>query len=1279
LTPPEQQPAVDTALQRVATLRRWLGELDQQRRDAAQTSPQATLLRQTEAAILGKVNGVEGRLTGAAATRLERVRGQLDDVLNPTTDTPDMARIREALGHEQERLARAAEARRPERPAARPAEPPPVEAAPVAPTAPTGPPRTVAQMLREVGPEVGRAIDEARIPADALPQIAGFYRPESGEDHAAAFDRAVNQWIAGQEAKGTGRDGAVAPTESASGTTAREIPLRPGSPEAGGQSGSRGELAGTAVPGEETRQAAAPAGEAGIRPQEPAAAVTPVEGPQFSPRIEGRSLDDAAHAPEANENDRLHWLPKHQWRMANTHDQVAKAYDARAAQTQAFANSIIARRGITRSAQGYLDIAEGYRKRAAEARDRRDEYLSRMRGEGPQFSPRLTGENPDRAYTPEQRQAFENAGFVVEPRTLADHWQKFTEGDLRKKLLRETLDPYVGVKEHDPEGYMALRLANSSNGAVEQFMKVGTLKFNGHAYDVDQANGGVEHALIRPLGNEAGDFIKWVAGNRAERLKAEDRENLLSSSDIVALKSLNRGTLGFDYALPNGHLTRSREAAYADSLRKLDTFNRNAMDLAVDAGLLKRDDVNALWSNPFYVPFYRQAEGDNRFVGPRASAQFVKQNAFKKLEGGAEKLHHDLWENAIGNWSHLIDASIRNKAGLFVLENAADPRIGAAEKLTAQQALHLSDKEQKATTQWAMQNGERQYYRITDPFLFRAVSSLNAGPIGGTLMNVGRWFKRILQVGTTLNPLFAVRSLIRDTEQVAAVSPLSFNLLGNLAQGFKMNDTAGTLVNIARAVAGRELEELDVSPETRSAIAGGGLMRLGAGTTGGFRDTTLSTMLDTPERLKGFQDYIGTIWHTYREFMGQHEDVNRLALYHQLREQGLPHDAATFAARDLMDFTLSGASPAVRAITSLVPFMNAWAQGLYKVGRAAADTDRNVAGAVGAKVLSGMTKRVAIVLAATTALTLALDGLYADDEDYKKRSEYDRNSFFWFKFGGTVFRVPMGFEIAALSRIASNGIEAMFGLSEMDGRRFLNNLWSIVGTNLSMNPIPQAAAPLVDLWTNTSATGHPITPMGMEGLQAQEQYTVNNSLAARALSAVLNTGARALFGQQAQSLSPIQIDYLVNAYGGWMATQTMFMADTVARSLASEPARPARDLWAVATQGMVQTEPTAASRYVDMLYQQGEGIQKAWNTYRDMLQRGQAAEAQQFYQDNRDALQKYGLVSGVMRSEAALGRQIRLITNNPDPRVTPEQKRIAIQQLQAIRNRAAEQAFGGQR
>lgn len=894
--------------------------------------------------------------------------------------------------------------------------------------------------------------------------------------------------------------------------------------------------------------------------------------------------------------------------------------------------------------------------------------------QGTLLSPRITGENKTREYTPEQKAAFENVGRTEASRGIWE-WMSETRPGLDKKFINAALDPYISVKENDPKGYIALRNAHSTAASFNAFLTEGTLKFDGSAYNMGERNGGVENHLVRPLGPEAHDFMSWVAANRAERLKAEDRENLFRPEDIAAMKSLNAGQLAFNYTLANGKTTRSREAAYMDSLKKLDTFNKNVLDLAVDSGLLTREDVDAKWSNPFYVPFYRQAETDRHFVGPSISTGFVKQNSFKTLKGGKERLNADLWENAFGNWEHLIDASLRNRAARQVLDTASAPAAGAARKMTAQEVNHLSDKELKAQTVWVMEDGKKVHYAVEDPLMLKAISALDqTARWGGAAMDVGRWFKRVLTQGITADPLFVVRNLIRDTEQSIAVAPLSWNIPKNLATGFKQNDLGGALQNVARAVANQELKTLGTSDEAASLMAGGGVMRMGYGTDTGARKMGLSTMLDSTGKIGGFWDYVSRTAKAYKEVTGQVEDVTRQALYKKLISEGVPHDEASFASRDLMDFTLRGTSQVVRGITDLVPFMNAWMQGLYKTGRAAADADRNIGAAVGSKVAWQSTKRVAYVLGTVAMLNLALDAIYADDPDYQRRDEYDRNSNFWFKVGQTEFRIPMGFEVAALARIAANGAEAFYD-KEMTVSRFIKNTLSILGTNMSLNPTPQIVKPLLDIAANETRTGSPIEGKGMERLRSDERYTINNTLAARGASSALNTAARAVAGAHAEVLSPVQIDYLVQAYGGWLATSALGVADKAIRSFTSEPAKPEKDLMATITRGMIRNDPAPGDRYINMLYEQAKGIESAYASFQDMIKQGRTEDAEAFLKDNRELIEKHGYIGAVTRLEGELNRQIRLITNSPDRTLTPEKKKLAIMELQAVKRQAARSVF----
>lgn len=889
----------------------------------------------------------------------------------------------------------------------------------------------------------------------------------------------------------------------------------------------------------------------------------------------------------------------------------------------------------------------------------------------PLFSPRQRQPIGTQGYNDEQAAAAARVRGV-EGRTLADRIAEVRQ-DFGKKVVRELFDPYVGVKERDPAGYLGLRMANSSTGAVDVFNTYGPLKFEGAAYKTAAENGGPVK-LIRDLGAEAMRFMDWVAANRAERLKAEDRENLYSDEDIATLKTLNQGELEQGYTMPNGTVTYSREAAYLDALRRLDNINKNARDLVVQSGLVKGDVVDALWSDPYYVPFYRQAdeEGTRRFVGAAPQPGMVGQTAGKRLRGGAQKLNTNLWENAFGNWAHMIDASIRNRAANRVLEQAAED--GIVSRVSAA-TYDKMPKAEKDTAVWTMVDGQKAYWQVHDDFTLKAVAALDYVRSDGPFMAIGRAAKKLLQTGVAASPIFQIRSLIRDTEQAIAVSPISFNIFKNLADGARQQDMLNGLKNVARAVAGQRLEQPHLQRGTADAIAGGATMRYAAGVDQSFHGA--ETYLDTPDKIRRFWTYFKRVGEAGTSPMGFGENMNRLALYRQLGEGDAPapHDLRAYQARDLSDFTLVGASPIIRHLVEVVPYMNAWMQGLYKVGRAAADADKSVAAAVGARVAWQISSRLAVVLAGMVAANLALDAIYADDPDYRNRDEYDRNSNFWFKVGGREYRIPMGFEVAALARLSSVWIESLYA-KDMTAARAWKNTLQILGTQMAFNPIPQAVKPLLDVGMNERRTGGAIETMGMERLRPEFRSNPETTLVSRGVSEATNKAVRGVFGQNARAFSPVQLDYLVGAYSGWLGTTALQIADTAVRGVSNEPPKPAKDWLGKVTGGMVTNDRTSersSGFYVNLLYKQGDAIQEAYATYQDLAKRGRTVDAKAYLDANRDMIVKYPAYSRTIRLEGEINQQIKAISENRD--LTAEQKRVKIMRLNAMKTRAAESVF----
>jgi hypothetical protein len=109
----------------------------------------------------------------------------------------------------------------------------------------------------------------------------------------------------------------------------------------------------------------------------------------------------------------------------------------------------------------------------------------------------------------------------------------------------------------------------------------------------------------------------------------------------------------------------------------------------------------------------------------------------------------------------------------------------------------------------------------------------------------------------------------------------------------------------------------------------------------------------------------------------------------------------------------------VRFLTQTVPFMNARLQGLYKLGRGAVEDPRRFGIVVGGAALASM------------ALLLA----YKDDDDWKQREDWDRETYWWFKIGDKAFRIPKPFEIGAIATLAERGLELMAS-DDLTGKQF---------------------------------------------------------------------------------------------------------------------------------------------------------------------------------------------------------------------------------------------------
>ncbi len=589
--------------------------------------------------------------------------------------------------------------------------------------------------------------------------------------------------------------------------------------------------------------------------------------------------------------------------------------------------------------------------------------------------------------------------------TLRQKMHRMTDG-WQRKIVQGVFDQFAPLKDLDEVAYTQARLSKGADGAVEGVFRFGPPKLTDGALDIKRDGKGFV-GVLQGLNGEHDLFLAWVAGKRAAYLATQGREHLFTPDEITSLNGLANGTMA------DG---RDRAKVYAEAQRTLRRYNDAVLDVAQEAGLLNADNRKQ-WAEDYYIPFFRAAEAKGGHAGS-AFDSLVRQQVIERLKGGGDPLG-DLLENVLGNWSHLLTASMRNMAATRALDAAVD--LGAAE---------IAKKGDTGTV-WTMRTGEQTHYKVTEPLLLDALTMLYHPGWHNPAMQAMGWFKRALTTGVTADPAFRIRNLMRDTISVIAANRIGFNPMRNLVQGWKASEPG--------------------SDTYLKLLGGGGAIRFGSMLDGQAANAKRlitskiageAQILDTPAKLKAAA---GRAWTWWAEVGDRAETVNRAALYEQSRAAGMNHREASFAARDALDFSLQGKWAAVRFLVQTVPFMNARLQGLYKLGRGAKADPRRFAVVTGA------------VAMASALLYLA----NRDDEEFKALPDWVRDTYWWVRIPGTgkAFFVPKPFEVGALGSGVERGTELMLAGDDYRALDFANTMTSILSQQLSMNPVPQMFRP----------------------------------------------------------------------------------------------------------------------------------------------------------------------------------------------------------------------------
>jgi hypothetical protein len=588
------------------------------------------------------------------------------------------------------------------------------------------------------------------------------------------------------------------------------------------------------------------------------------------------------------------------------------------------------------------------------------------------------------------------------------------------------------------------------------------------------------------------------------------------------------------------------------------------------------------------------------------------------------------------NWSHLISASLKNQAGLATLEKAKEFDLEDGGRA----AVEVSESERSDEAVFVRRNGERVWFEVGDPLLLESLSALSYEGTNHWGMRALRGFKKYFTLGVTMNPEFIIANLMRDTLHGMAVSELS---------------TAwGGIRNVVRGV------RAQADPEMKAHLmAGGGEMHFGHFLAADpeaarylirRREAELANILSPEGFWQKFK--LNTI-DRYREIASGAENVNRMALYRDLRAKGVSHFEASFAARDLMDFSQHGSFAMVRFLTQSIPFLNARLQGLDKAGRAGKLHPGKFFSVIGGVMLA----------------SIGLYLMFRDDDDFKARARYDRDLYYWVKINDVAYRFPKPFEVGVIATLGERLMEQAVDNNAVP-KEFLLSLQFAIFETFAFNPVPQAIKPALETWLNYNFfTERNIENVHWRGSRSKAErrrwYTPEAAVGlSRGMSAALPEG---------MTLSPVQIEHLFRGYLGWMGAIALDIPSQLSRlgPISRPDARP-EDYEVMGR--FIRTQPARNVKYTQYFYDALNEVRQIRGDINFLRGPGSDRDrAARIQADNQTKLRYRRYLEQQSRKLSAINRQMLHIRFHET--MTGAEKRRKLDDLMRRKNTITERAY----
>ena len=677
-----------------------------------------------------------------------------------------------------------------------------------------------------------------------------------------------------------------------------------------------------------------------------------------------------------------------------------------------------------------------------------------------------------------------------------------------------------------------------------------------------------------------------LEGHRLHNINEEHNKPLEASALIFEQQGKNKLADAERAKKITMHMDLKQIAALEDAYQKsagvreiqddLNATRTQAVDLMIATGRLTKEQGQFWKDNTAYVPFSRVFEEAAPNMVYRGKGLGVLRK-LPNMEGSLGRPVKNVLDSYANRLSWMVEDSMKNHAAVKLLETMEAGGF----------AKEVPTKEKAGNPNLVV-----NLFRDGKPVLFEVQNEYDmlAFQQAPEMMN---WFikglgatSRFLRLSITAMPPFAIKQVVEDAQRAAFYSGVERPLVVAMKTVYNLPRTFFGEVTGRKSPMVKRMEEL--------------------GVVGDYDFNIYRPVSDIEKEIGVAKRNVGQkLFHRLEQFTKASDLSARLAVYEEtMRDtKSAKHPdgdevLAQTRARELINFSRRGSSSTMRTAARIIPFFNAYAQGMDVLYRSATglDSSASINRAAARKLFLS---RVAIMTAMGFVYALAM----GDDEGYKNATEEVRDNN-WLLPNGYKFGVPkeLGF---IFKSIPERVVDYYRRYGTDEEQSVMQALGSVAKGAMSAygtpNVTPSYIKPFLEAATNHSFfLQRELESAAMKRLEPGKRYTSSTSELAKVLGEQINK-------------SPIMIDNFIRGMFGMAGSTTLLITDAILN-----PTRPDRPLYQMPFTSLFLYN-TEGGRAKNEFYDLQEKVSQANDTFKS-LRETSPDKAVAYYEKNANLI-----------------------------------------------------------